>query len=344
MKRIIICCDGTWNSADDNGEGEACDTNVAKIAELIAPTDSQGNHQVTFYHQGVGSGNLEDKIAGGAFGVGLSKNIMEAYRFLASNHIPGDEIWLFGFSRGAYTARSIVGLIRNCGLLKKEHLDKIPMAYELYRNRSEQTTPASSHAENFKDSFSDQPGIHFLGVWDTVGSLGVPDSIISRLLDDKWNFHDVALSSIVKNAYHAVAIDERREDFKPCLWQSSPQTKSEQVWFPGVHSDIGGGYRETGLSDCALAWMICRAQGCGLQFNPQAVTVQPSSSGQLHDSKKGFFRLLGTEVRAVEPALLSLAALQRHAAGQYDPKNWPATATPQACPDRQACQGCFKCF
>lgn len=333
MKRIIICCDGTWNTPNEEEHGQSCATNVAKTTELVSPRAADGLPQVTYYHDGVGSGNLGDKIVGGAMGVGLSKNIEDAYRFLAANYVEGDEIWLFGFSRGAYTARSIVGLIRNSGLLQKAHLEKFNLAYQLYRDRSKDTHPDQQVATQFKAQFSHAPEIRFLGLWDTVGSLGVPDHIISKFLGNMWNFHDVTLSSIVKYAYHALAIDEHRGDFKPCIWDGPNSDERQQVWFVGAHSDVGGGYPEAGLSDCALSWMMCKAEACGLKFDRVNVEVKPDQLSGVHDSRTGFFHLRPEHDRPVAPNVLSEAALRKKAdqSQSYAPENWPATVIAPPC-------------
>ena len=325
MKRIAICCDGTWKTPDGEEDGQSTATNVAKIAELISPAGPDGTVQVTYYHEGVGSGNPGDKFLGGTMGVGLSRIIEEAYRFLASNYVSGDEIWLFGFSRGAYTARSIIGLIRNSGLLKKQHLEKYNLAYQLYRDRSRETGPSGNLADQFKSQFSYTPDIHFLGVWDTVGSLGVPDHIISKFLGGMWNFHDVSLSAIVQNAYHALAIDEHRGDFKPCAWVNRDDKSWEQVWFAGAHSDVGGGYTEAGLSDCALNWMMCKAESCGLKLDRVNVAVKPDPVADIHDSKTGPYILRPTHLRPIDANLMSRAALEKHAKSGYTPANWPQT-------------------
>jgi uncharacterized protein (DUF2235 family) len=330
MKRIIICCDGTWNTPDEKEHGMSCATNVSKLAEMIAPVGAGGTPQITYYHDGVGTGDLGDKIIGGAFGSGISKNILDCYRFLVSNYVTGDEIWLFGFSRGAYTARSIIGLIRNSGLLKKPNLEKLPDAYQIYRDRTDKTHPDANKAQQFRnDNCYPDAGvaIKFLGVWDTVGSLGVPDFILHSLLDEKWEFHDVQLSSIVANAYHAVAIDEKRKDFEPCLWDAVNGTISEQVWFPGVHSDVGGGYPEAGLSDCALAWMLCKAESNGLALDRNNVWMKPDAQGKLHDSMRGAFILRGQHIRNINGPV-SKSAMERHTAGGYQPVNWPSAPLP----------------
>ncbi|MEI7839800.1 MAG: DUF2235 domain-containing protein [Methylococcaceae bacterium] len=300
MKGIIICCDGTWNSPDSKDDGLPCPTNVIKMSQTISPIGKDEVHQIVYYHDGVGTGDLLDTVNGGAFGVGLSKNIEDVYRFLVNNYVEGDELWFFGFSRGAYTVRSLIGLIRNSGLLKKEHSGKFSIAYELYKERSKDTHPDSSVSSAFKNEFCFQPAVHFLGVWDTVGSLGVPDFILAKIFGDLWNFHDVQLSSSVKNAYQALAIDERRGDFQPCLWTAPQNVNQEQVWFAGVHADIGGGYPVTDLSDIALVWMMQKAQQCGLSFISDKILEQHNACGVLHDSYSGFFKLRPEHVRQID--------------------------------------------
>jgi uncharacterized protein (DUF2235 family) len=300
MKRIIICCDGTWNDPDNKENDLPCSTNVFKMARLISPVDDAGISQVVYYHNGVGTGNYFDKLVGGAFGVGLSKNIEDIYRFLMNNYVEGDQLWFFGFSRGAYTVRSVTGLIRNSGLLKKEHSEKFSMAYELYKERSDDTHPKANVSSVFRNEFCNEPPIYFLGVWDTVGSLGIPDFVVSKLFGNLWDFHNIQLSSIIQNAYQALAIDEKRGDFQPCLWTpATPEQNQEQVWFPGVHGDVGGGYAQCGLSDISLNWMICKAAQNGLKINPVNLSVNPNPNDQLHDSFEGFFTLRPVHIRNI---------------------------------------------
>jgi uncharacterized protein (DUF2235 family) len=250
---------------------------------------------------------------------------------MVTNYIDGDEIWLFGFSRGAYTSRSIIGLIRNSGLLRKQHLEKFNLAYQLYRDRSKETGPNQPVAEQFKAQFSHTPDVRFLGVWDTVGSLGVPDHILSKFLDNMWNFHDVSLSGIVRSAYHALAIDEHRADFKPCAWDGPNSEDRQQVWFAGAHSDVGGGYPDAGLSDCALAWMMCNAEARGLELDRANVNVKPNPLADVHDSKTGIFHLRPGYNRPVRPNMLSEAVLLKRKQKGYEPENWPGHATPMPC-------------
>ncbi|HWH09146.1 MAG TPA: DUF2235 domain-containing protein, partial [Candidatus Thermoplasmatota archaeon] len=247
MKRLVVCCDGTWNTADAVVDGKPCPTNVVKMARAVLPRDANGVPQVVFYDEGIGTGGLLDRVVGGATGRGLMRNVGDAYRFLVWNFEPGDEVYLFGFSRGAYTARSLAGLVRKCGILRKGQGCRFEEAYDFYRGDVHPRDPA---AAEFRRRNSVETRIRFLGVWDTVGALGVPGRL-RGLTMRRHRFHDVKLSSTVDHAYHAVAIDERRKAFAPALWETDPANAGqvvEQAWFPGAHSDVGGGYPEAGLS------------------------------------------------------------------------------------------------
>jgi uncharacterized protein (DUF2235 family) len=305
-KRIIVCCDGTWNTPDQREDGQGCPTNVVKMASAIAPVAQDGTPQVIFYHTGVGSSSGTDLShwVGGAFGVGLSDIIQDAYHFLVNNYADGDELYLFGFSRGAYAVRSLAGFIRNCGLLQKIHTDKIPDAYGLYRRKDVPAKPDGEEAKAFRSSFAREVKITLIGVWDTVGALGIPDHVLKHLTEDLWEFHDVKLSRSVEHAYHALAIDERREDFKPTLWEQQPdagEQKLEQVWFTGVHCNVGGGYLDSELSDIAFLWMQEKAKACGLAFDQAYIDakIKPNSAGTLRDSKTGLFHLRSDFIRPI---------------------------------------------
>lgn len=311
MKRLVVCCDGTWNLPDQQSP-----TNVTKVALAVADTDVDGTEQRVFYHHGVGSSRWE-RIRGGAFGFGLSRDVQETYRFLVQNYEPGDELFFFGFSRGAFTARSTIGLVRNAGILRSEQVGRIPEAYALYRSRTDTKTPRGREATLFRRSHSHEPRIRFVGVWDTVGALGIPadrSRLIARF-NKRWTFHNTELSSRVDAAFQALAIDEKRGPFKPSLWkvqENVPHQHVEQVWFAGAHSDVGGGYPNHGLSDIALLWMADRARDCGLAFRGDAfdhvwrpewetdsedvaricTRVMPDPLAEQHESRKGFYRLL----------------------------------------------------
>lgn len=281
-KRVVVCCDGTWNTPDQLSGGTSTPTNVTKLALAIAPSDPAGREQRIFYHRGVGTSRFE-RIRGGAFGFGLARNVRDTYRFLVENYEPGDELFFFGFSRGAFTARSAAGFVRNCGILRREYEDKIDEAYGFYRRRSSTSHPRSIEATLFRSSYSHEPSIRFIGVWDTVGALGIPLNGLRlvNLFNRRWQFHDTALSTKVDAAFQALAIDEERGPFRPAIWQQAPDApptqRVEQVWFAGVHCDIGGGYNPPGLSDITLPWMVQRAQECGLFFDPDAFSYRESA-------------------------------------------------------------------
>ncbi|HHB11627.1 MAG TPA: DUF2235 domain-containing protein [Chromatiales bacterium] len=296
MKRIVICADGTWNSPE---QGEP--TNVLQLARGIRPHDGQGVEQVVFYDWGVGTDRK--RIAGGISGAGIDKNIMDAYRFLVHNHEPGDAIFLFGFSRGAYTVRSLAGFIRNCGLLRREHAERIPEAYRLYRRRNRNTGPEAPMAREFRRRYAvaDITPIEFLGAFDTVGALGIPVPFWGTLGREEFLFHDTEPSRIIRHARHAVSIDENRQDFEPTLWSDKPGLDLKQVWFAGVHADIGGGYRERGLSNCAFRWMLDEAAACGLAFEDHLQqAVRPDPLDRMHNERRGIFRARPAVVRHVE--------------------------------------------
>jgi uncharacterized protein (DUF2235 family) len=298
-KRLVACCDGTWNTPDQVQGGTSTATNVTKVALGIAAKDENDIEQLVFYDKGVGTGKL-DHLRGGALGWGLSENVKQAFIFLIRNYNPGDEVFLFGFSRGAYTARSVAGLIRNSGLLRRKNEDKLDQAYSLYRDRSNSTHPRSTEAQLFRKSYSHEIRIKFIGVWDTVGALGIPNLGSINLISNLWTFHDVALSSYVDNAFQALAIDEHRKPFVPTLWEkqeSAINQRLEQVWFAGVHTNIGGGYPDSGLSDIALDWMIVKARDCGLAVN---IEIKPNALGKIRDSMTWYYRLLGEVDRPID--------------------------------------------
>ncbi len=306
MKRLVLFCDGTWNTADQKSERSdsqsartyPCPTNVVRAAYRVAKQDG-AVPQIVFYDEGVGTGNWWDKIWGGAAGSGLERNVHDAYRFLIANYEAGDELFLFGFSRGAFTARSIAGMVRKCGILKRERVNRYPDAKRLYHST---TRPADSRAVEFRNENSVGDGapikVRFIGVWDTVGSLGIPLPVLRKGHAVKYHFHDAELSGAVENAFHALAIDEHRTPFEPTLWMFKPKEgqRVEQVWFCGVHSDVGGGYVERKLSDIPLRWMLDRAVECGLRLDAAveaALPMDPGPTAAPHDSMTILYRLIG---------------------------------------------------
>jgi uncharacterized protein (DUF2235 family) len=310
-KRLVVCADGTWNVPDSKDGAEVCPSNVVKMALAVA-TPGDDIEQRIFYVKGVGTGK-DDHLLGGAFGAGLSQHILDAYRFLIDQYHPGDQIFLFGFSRGAYTVRSLAGLIRNSGLLTRDHVDRVDAAYNLYRRRDDASKPTEVEAQVFRKAFAYEVRITFIGVWDTVGALGIPVGIpwipLSWLhfINQRFEFHDVKLSSYVDNAFQAVAIDERRPQFAPTLWEQqahaiAAEQVMEQRWFAGVHTNIGGGYRDSGLSDITFLWMKNKAEACGLVFDERYIhgRFNPAALGELRDSKSGVFALFPDSIRRID--------------------------------------------
>lgn len=313
MKRIIICADGTWNRAElvKEESGKPTSTNVSKVAAIIARKDDKDVEQRVLYLEGVGSAQGE-AITGGAFGWGLSRNISLAYEFLCRNYEAGDAIYLFGFSRGAYTVRSLAGLVCNSGVVRD--LAKLHDAVSLYREKSTPDKAKSIKSRVFRNQFSHPVRIHFIGVWDTVGAMGLPliRHSFAKALGWEWDFHDTRFDEKIDNAYHALALDERRSNFRPVLHGTpDPGHNIVERWFRGVHSDVGGGYRETGLSNITLRWMVENAKKEGLAIvenweeflgiGPDTLTdnLMTGRDDQLdpkqfarHEEWKGFFKLL----------------------------------------------------
>jgi T6SS, Phospholipase effector Tle1-like, catalytic domain len=329
MKYLIVCSDGTWNTPDQEDNGIPTPTNVVKLKSCLAASatvDGAAVEQRVYYHTGVGTeGGLLSRTAGGAWGQGLSKNIQSAYYWLASSYTANDRIFLFGFSRGAYTVRSLCGMLSLCGLLDLTGVATAEgwrRVEETYQQGYREGRPQAQWAADWAFHHRQGTPVYFIGVWDTVGALGVPDDLaILNLFDSResWRFHNTSLGKNVTIARHALALDELRASFTPTLWTEAPAgTDMLQLWFPGVHGDVGGGYVETGLSDAALKWMIDEARKAGLAFDP-AMTgqIRPEPLGTLHDSMKGIFKTQRSRPRNT-PSILSSpdqvhpAALMRH--------------------------------
>lgn len=298
-KRICLFCDGTWNMLSARHP-----TNVVLGAQLVLPwSEEDGLQQLVYYVQGIGTAPvLSQKIEAwlaGAFGLGLFQNVVAAYRYLMFNYRAGDEIYIFGFSRGAFTARSLAGMIRKCGILNPDQTGKLDEALKLYRVPGKKGHPDMELAQRFraentpemimkeddrvwraKHGYDTRPGLPFfkityLGVWDTVGALGIPSHLwIEWLLRtaDRHQFHDLKLSSTIADARHAVAIDEDRLSYRPTLWlketneQNANASNHIERWFPGDHSSVGGGGDVRGLSHAALLWVMEGAKAAGLDL------------------------------------------------------------------------------
>jgi uncharacterized protein (DUF2235 family) len=300
-RRLIICCDGTWNWPQPERE-----TNVVRLVRAIKPVGHRPTGedvtQIVHYHLGVGTGNILDRAVGGGAGIGLSNSVKTCYGFLVDNYEHGDEILLFGFSRGAYVVRSVAGMVGSVGLLKKSEMANFYDAWNWYAQRSR---PAESVLDEFapKRHKPDQLTLQCIGVWDTVGALGIPGT---RLCAQSFTFHQTALGDHVRHAFQALAIDERRGNFQAAPWAPPANVKVpqilEQVWFPGVHSNIGGGYDDHGLSDTTLLWMVAQILEYRLLdldipcIDGSLDRAAPYPTGKLMDSRTAIWIALGCPV------------------------------------------------
>jgi uncharacterized protein (DUF2235 family) len=319
MKRLALCFDGTWNTPEDA-------TNVSRLYAEVADVHGGCPDQLKFYDAGVGT-TLGSKLAGGLFGRGLDRNILEGYAWLVNQWVrdagpsrveadgeafdPGPEIFLFGFSRGAYTARSLAGMLNRCGLVRRDLIGPDPAspdtplvrdAWKLYRQKS--SDPGEARLRDpwlaFRARHCLTVKVAFLGVWDTVGALGIPMARNAPLpISRGYEFHDVKLGRIVERGFHAVAIDEQREDFQVTLWDGvhpGARATVEQRWFPGAHTNVGGGYEDDMLPDPPLKWMAERAIEAGLEFNNE-FTARLAGAG-CKAALPGSFELRGDEYLA----------------------------------------------
>lgn len=318
MKNIVICCDGTGNEYGRHN------TNVVELYSVV----NNGGKQIAFYDPGVGTGGWEyDESTGNlrsmsdqATGYGLMNNVMDAYRFLMTVYEPGDTLYLFGFSRGAFTVRSLAGMLHKVGLLHHANDNLLEYASKIYN-----TTANDEIAAGFMRTFAIPCPVHFIGVWDTVESL---------VLNAGKKFHDATLHPEIKFGYQALSIDEVRKDFPPSLWNPANVTTGqtiEQVWFAGVHSDVGGWYDERGLSNIALNWMIGKATACGLKVDEQrAARFHGNANDKIHQSYSGFWRIRGKRTRKIpEGSRIHRSVVDRmeNSANRYQPKNLPKDYT-----------------
>lgn len=293
MANIVICADGTWNRPEEDLEKDHA-TNVLKMARAIRPSLA-GLKQHVFYDWGLGS--YHSSISAGVAGKGIHKNILDGYRYIVQNYSANDKIYLFGFSRGAYTVRALCGLINNCGILKRGDAKLIEKAWRIYKSADKKNHPGGVDAVQFRQDFCHaSQSVHFVGVWDTVGALGIPFSLMG-LLDGHDEFYDTKMGSNVTFARHALSIDEKRKDFAPTLWTPRSGVDLKQVWFAGVHADIGGSYapdKTTGNSaaDLALAWMAKESKTAGLKIEPHLTQrLSDGLNATIHKSRQHVFRI-----------------------------------------------------
>ena len=292
MANIVICADGTWNRPEEDIEKDF-PTNVLKLARAITPFAGDDRQHV-FYDWGLGS--YHSSVSAGATGRGIHKNIMDGYRYIVQNYAPEDRIFLFGFSRGAYTVRALSGLINNCGILKRSNARLIAAAWKIYKSPLKKNHPKGGAAMDFRKQYCHPAcNIHFIGVWDTVGALGIPFSLMG-LFESHDEFYDTKMGANISIARHALAIDEQREDFEPTVWTNREGVDIKQVWFAGVHTDIGGSYppdKKTGTiaSDTPLEWMLDQAEEAGLGIEPHLrSSLTDGEKGRLHKSRRHVYR------------------------------------------------------
>ena len=317
VKNIVICCDGTMSKYGTKGEN----TNVVRLFERLVP---DGGGQISYYDPGVGTysslrtpvGRLIQNGIESVVGYGVKGNVSEAYRYLMNHYGPGDKIFLFGFSRGAHTVRVLAGLIHKCGLLTKGSDNLIPHAVRVYYEKDNDEI-----ATDFRNAFSRECKTHFIGVWDTVASVGWV-----------WRnyFKDRKLNVDVSYGYQALAIDEKRSHFEPSIWDeiAIPEGQViEQVWFPGFHGDVGGQKACRSISDIPLKWMAEHAETRGLKMRPGwSDDLHPDPGREIKESWKGVWWLTRPRKRTIrESERIHPSARQRQSilGCRYNPTNLP---------------------
>ena len=283
-KNIVVFSDGTGQEG-----GKGYNTNVYKLYNMV---EDLTENQTAFYDRGLGTGWR--RFTGNVAGMGISQNIYECYKFIFDNYLAGDDIFLFGFSRGATTVRSLSAFIHLFGILPKSRPELIKQAYKIYK--IEDSVERKQRADDFVSRHHNQwVKIKFLGVWDTVDALGLPLKKLNTFIDwmpmFRHKFHNLTLSESVEHARQALAIDDERLIFHPKIWDKEIKAYQtmKQVWFCGMHTDVGGGYKEQELSDIPLLWLIEEAKKASLKIYPKhKVILNPDPNGFMHDSRKGF--------------------------------------------------------
>lgn len=303
VKRIALFLDGTWNNVDDN-------TNVYRAKSLC----NKSPEQLCYYSAGVGTQKGE-RLSGGMFGIGINEEVLAAYEWLVDHYERDAKIFIFGFSRGAFTARSLAGFISVCGLLKPGSPISLKQVYERYRHgKTKNSILTLAHKDEselsqediWQKRYSRPIPIWFQGVWGTVGALGVPGPLIPRVSKDDFAFLETDLRINDTHAYHALAIDEHREAFAPTLWvKKTPKqgdtfaprglNQVEQRWFVGAHANVGGGYANDLLAQIPLKWLMSKAVAHGLVFTDDVQLDGDESTCEVRDSyaemAHGFYAL-----------------------------------------------------
>jgi len=294
-KNIVIFSDGTGQEG-----GKGANSNIYKLYNMVEDRTSK---QVSFYDPGLGTG--WQKFSGNIAGAGISKNIQECYQFIFEHFEAGDQIYLFGFSRGAATVRSLASFIHYFGILPKSRPDLIKKAYKIYQieNKEKRELKANEFISIHHTMWTK---IKFLGCYDTVAALGIPIKPLSVLMNKlpgfQYKFHDFKLSDSVENAYQALAIDDERKTFHPILWDEKdilPYQSIKQVWFCGMHTDVGGGYDKQDLSNIPLIWLKDLAIKHNLLIYPKpSVPIKSNINGFMHNSRgDGWTKLYAKEQR-----------------------------------------------
>ena len=302
MANIVVCADGTWNRPEEDLAADH-PSNVLKLARGVSPSHGETRQHV-FYDWGLGS--YHHQTTAGIAGRGIHKNIVDGYRYIVHNYAPDDRIFLFGYSRGAYTVRALCGLINNCGIIRRTDARLITEAWKIYKSPEPGHHPNGADAQAFRDQHSHQSRtVHFVGVWDTVGALGIPFSLMG-LFDGDDEFYDNRMGANIKRARHALAIDEQRQDFEPTLWQPRDGVDLKQIWFAGCHGDIGGGHAPDPdgacISDVAFKWMLDEAANAGLGTEDHARdAISDGALAQIHRSRTGLFRVRPAFERPLDP-------------------------------------------
>ena len=319
MKNIVVCCDGT--SAKYGAEDE--NTNVVRLFERLG---KDGEEQTSYYDPGVGTYSPLrnpirrgiDKLAMAAFGSGVETNVQEAYKYLMDYYEHGDRVYLIGYSRGAYTVQLLAAMLHKCGLLTKGSNNLIPYATKMYKEGDDDT------ARRFKGSFSRECKPHFIGVWDTVASVG-------WLFWRKY-FTNHQLNGDVAYGFQALSIDEERKHFRVARWDENvgPEYQTiEQVWFSGFHGDVGGQKADRGISDITLEWMLRHAENKGLILRSDwQESLSPDPSGKTKPSRVHIWRLLPKKKRFIpEDAKIHRSVFERvgGAHNRYSPDNLPTS-------------------
>jgi uncharacterized protein (DUF2235 family) len=305
-KRIAVFLDGTWNTVADN-------TNVWRLKSLCASRSADALQQLVYYDAGIGT-QFGEKIRGGMFGYGLDDVIIHAYEWLIDHYNPDDEIFIFGFSRGAYTARSLAGFIAKCGLLKPGAPLGVRQLYSRYRrnettiwtladDREKGVLKRTTLEEEWMLKYSMRVPIEVVAVWDTVGALGVPAFHISGVSRSTFGFLHTGLRLSIRHGFHALAIDEHRAAFSPTLWTvrrpkdpNAPVAKPrllesvEQRWFIGAHANVGGGCESDLLAQIPLRWVMRKASLRGLSFRTDVELDGNSNEAPISDSYREFMR------------------------------------------------------